>query len=363
MLFYMPVKVFLEKDAVRKNAGVLASAGSKALIVTGKRSAKLTGALDDVIYALESEGKAYAVFDGIEENPSVETLFKAKDFALEEGADFVIGVGGGSPMDASKAIAVLAANPDKDSDFLWLKHDKLPAALPVIAVPTTCGTGSEVTGVAVITRNDIRTKMSMSYRIFPQYAFVDGKYLAKAPRSVINNTATDAFAHLVESKIHSKYNDMVETVNSTGLMVFSRTKDKLYNNVTLDEDDYMNLMEASLLAGMSIAQSGTSIPHGLSYTLTYERGVPHGKAVGRFLGGYMKHAGKDVRDDILSKAGFGSVDEYEDFYAKLCLTENDPIVTDKALLDLCFTNILANPAKLASCPYDVDEEILRDIIY
>ena len=363
MKFYMPVKVFIEKDAVRKNAGVLASAGSKALIVTGKRSARLTGALDDVISALESEGKRYCIFDGIEENPSVETLFKAKETALKEEVDFVIGIGGGSPMDASKAIAVLAANPDKGEDFLWLKYDKLPASLPVIAVPTTCGTGSEVTGVAVITRNDIRTKMSMSYRIFPLYAFVDGKYLAAAPRSVINNTAVDALAHLVESKIHSGYSDMVEVVNGRGLEVFSRTKDKLYNNSPLDEDDCMNLMEASLLAGMSIAQSGTSIPHGLSYTLTYERGVPHGKAVGRFLGGYMKHADPAVTADILSKAGFGSLDEYEDFYARLCLDENDPIVTDKALLDLCLSNIMANPGKLAACPYEVNEEILRDIIY
>lgn len=363
MKFYMPVKVFFEKDAVRKNAAVLASAGSKALIVTGKRSAKLSGALDDVIYALESEGKSYFIFDGIEENPSVETIIKAKDLALKEGADFVIGVGGGSPMDASKAIALLAANPGEGEDFLWLKYDKLPAALPVIAVPTTCGTGSEVTGVAVITRNDVRTKMSMSYRIFPRFAFVDGKYLKAAPMSVIGNTAVDALAHLVESRIHSGYNDMVETVNADGLLVFARTKDKLYNNSPLDEEDYMNLMEASLLAGMSIAQSGTSIPHGLSYTLTYERGVPHGKAVGRFLGGYMKHADPAVTADILSKAGFGSLDEYEDFYAKLCLDENDPIVTDKALLDLCLSNIMANPGKLAACPYEVNEEILRDIIY
>ena len=156
MKFYMPTKVYNELDCVTKHSAELAALGTKALIVTGRSSSKKNGSLDDVITALETHRISYAVFSEVEENPSVETVMKARDLGLSSGADFVIGIGGGSPLDAAKAIAVMLQNPDKDWQYLY--ESTSAKALPIAAIPTTCGTGSEVTGVAVLTRHDLKTR-------------------------------------------------------------------------------------------------------------------------------------------------------------------------------------------------------------
>ena len=152
MKLYMPTKVYNEKGCVRQHSQELAALGTKALLVTGKHSSRVNGSLQDVEDALNRERVPYVVFDGIEENPSVETVMRATALGLSEKVDFVIGIGGGSPMDASKAIALMIANPEKKADFLYETDAavKLAAnqALPVAAVPTTAGTGSEVTVLA-----------------------------------------------------------------------------------------------------------------------------------------------------------------------------------------------------------------------
>ena len=206
MKFYMPVRVYDEKDCVRSHGKELSSFGAHALIVTGRHSAKACGALDDVISVLAENGKTYSIFSEIEENPSVETVLKAAAFGKEEKADFVIGIGGGSPLDAAKAIAFLMYRENGSAADLY--DASLPAdSLPVIAVPTTCGTGSEVTGVSVLTVHEKKTKQSIPHRIFPKLALVDGKYLCSAPHAMIVNTAVDAFAHMAESYLSVKADD------------------------------------------------------------------------------------------------------------------------------------------------------------
>ena len=111
--FYMPARVLCGDDAVRKHAKELKKYGRKALIVTGRHSADACGVYDDIRAALDEIGTAYCRFSDVEPNPSVQTIIKARDFALSEGADFVIGAGGGSPMDAAKAIAAYAENKEK----------------------------------------------------------------------------------------------------------------------------------------------------------------------------------------------------------------------------------------------------------
>ena len=156
MKLYMPTKVYNEKGCVRQHSQELAALGTKALLVTGKHSSRVNGSLQDVKDALNREQVPYVVFDGIEENPSVATVMRATALGLSEKVDFVIGIGGGSPMDASKAIALMIANPEKKADFLYETDAAVKQAankaLPVAAVPTTAGTGSEVTPYAILTR-------------------------------------------------------------------------------------------------------------------------------------------------------------------------------------------------------------------
>ncbi|MBQ8083107.1 MAG: iron-containing alcohol dehydrogenase, partial [Clostridia bacterium] len=180
MTFYMPTRVYEETDCVAMHAAELAALGTKAMLVTGRHSAKANGSEADVTTALAARGVPFVIFDEIEENPSVETVMKARNVAVREGVDFFVGIGGGSPMDAAKAIALMAKNPEKDESILF-ETDPEASRYPVAAVPTTCGTGSEVTGVSVLTIHEKKTKSSIAYRIFPALALVDAKYLEHAP--------------------------------------------------------------------------------------------------------------------------------------------------------------------------------------
>ena len=126
MNFYMPTRVYNEKDCVRRHSQELAALGSRALIVTGRHSSRINGSLQDVEAALIREKIPYAVFDEIEENPSVDTVMRARAVGISERADFVIGVGGGSPMDAAKAIALMIANPDRDERLLYEAAETSP---------------------------------------------------------------------------------------------------------------------------------------------------------------------------------------------------------------------------------------------
>ncbi len=354
MTYYMPTRIFEESDAVAKHAADLGALGTKACIVTGRHSAKACGALDDVVAALGD--LPFVLFDEVEENPSIETVMKARDTAVAFGADLFIGIGGGSPMDAAKAISLMTYHADKGEEFLFA-GDPSAKWYPVVAVPTTCGTGSEVTGVSVLTIHEKKTKGSIPYRIFPELALVDAKYLTNCPPSVLHNTAMDAFCHLCESYINASATDYSRMCATAGLAVWSRSKEFLQGKEAADETRLFDLMRASTLAGMAIAQTGTSLPHGLSYGLTYADGVPHGKACGYFQAGYLREADPADAATVLNTAGLADVEEFETFYEAVC----GPVDVSGEVLETVVAQLAANPAKLKAAPFAVDETVLRRI--
>lgn len=356
MVFQMPVLVYQEADCVKKHQKELASFGRKALLVTGRSSAKKNGSLQDICDALKETGTDYCIFDEVEENPSIETVMKARELGIAEDVDFVIGIGGGSPLDAAKAIALMIKNREQEASFLYKKAEQ-EAALPVVAVPTTCGTGSEVTGVAVLTSHAKKTKASMTHKIYPALALIDAKYLETAPRSILCNTAVDALAHLIESDLNTNATDYSRMFVREGLRVWRLSKEVLLGKKEASFSDYENLMLASTYAGMAIAHTGTSLPHGLSYYVTYTLGEAHGKACGYFLPGYVREAEPGDRKRILRLTDFSSSDEFADFIRKVCRIEPLP----QEILEKTVELVGANEAKLKNCPYRVDMEVLRRI--
>lgn len=359
MTFYMPTRVYEEDNCVSAHAAELAALGTKAMLVTGRHSAKANGSEADVAAALDAHGVPYLVFDEIEENPSIETVMKAREVAVREGADFFVGIGGGSPMDAAKAIALMAKNPDKDASILF-ENDPDADWYPVAAVPTTCGTGSEVTGVSVLTIHAKKTKSSIAYRIFPALALVDAKYLEHAPVRVLHNTAMDALCHLCESYVNSGATDYSRMCATAGLQVWSRSKAFLADaSAEATPEVRANLLRASTLAGMAIAQTGTSLPHGLSYGLTYYLGVPHGQACGQFQAGYLSEADPEDAAFVAKTAGFESLEALNDFFAVSC----GVVEVSDDVLDAIVAQLAANPAKLKNAPFAVDETVLRRIAY
>lgn len=355
MKFYMPTRLYSENNCIEKHSAELASLGTHALIITGRSSSKCNGSLNDVISALEKHSVKYTVFDRTEENPSVETVMAARDTGLGCGADFVIGLGGGSPLDAAKAAALMMKNKEKPWEFLY--ETSTVDTLPLAAIPTTCGTGSEVTGVAVLTRHDMKTKVSAKHKIFPDIALIDGKYLLGAPRKVIVNTAIDALAHLIESAINTSADTYSDMSVFKGLTDWGKCRAYIDGSAELTAEAAQLLMNTSSLAGMSIAQTGTTIPHSLSYMLTYSAGIPHGAAVGAFQSKYLKYADTDRKSAVLSAVGFKDTDELGSFISSLA-----PVTADRKLLESSAESVLRNQAKLDLCPYRITESIMSDII-
>lgn len=353
MYFYLPTRIYSERDCVKTYAAQWTALGKKALIVTGKSSA-VNGALADVTDVLTERGVSYCIFDGTEPNPSVEQVMQVRDIGLQEQADFVIGIGGGSPMDAAKAVALMMANAEKGPEFLYQKEEA--AALPVVEVPTTCGTGSEATPYAILTRHDAQIKASLPHKIYPAYALVDGKYLVGARRDILVNTSVDALGHFIESYINTNATKFSHMLCEYGLGVWSSAKNVLIGaEITPEECD--TLLFASTLAGMAIAHTGTALPHGLSYYLTYEKGIPHGKAVGYFLPGYLASSGPMIRRKVLALAGFPDIQYFTAFIHRLL----GPMAVDEELVTKAVHGIMSNESKLRNVPFSVTEAMLYQI--
>lgn len=358
MNYYLPTHVFDEENCVLTYKKELCSMGSKALIVTGKHSSRANHSLEHVELALGSGQIPYAIFDQIEANPSVETVMEASKLGLEEKVDFVIGVGGGSPLDAAKAIALMIANPGKSEEILY-ERGVFPH-LPIACVPTTAGTGSEVTPYAILTLHKEKTKRSISHRIFPEYAFTDAAYLKTASRGNLVNTAVDTLAHLAESYLNANACLYNEIFSEKGLSLWGSIKDALAQG-QLGEEGYRALMHASTLGGMAISHTGTSLPHGLSYPITYRLGIPHGKAVGRFLGGFVaSYEEKESSQRLLSLLGFSHAQELKDYLSKLL--ELDKLLIPAEVMEIALSELLSNPDKLKNYPFQADRSLLERII-
>ncbi|MBQ9603970.1 MAG: iron-containing alcohol dehydrogenase [Firmicutes bacterium] len=343
--FYMPAKYYIENNCVENHASELAALGSRAFIVTGKSSAK-NGSLDDVKKALDQYQVKYEIFDETEQNPSVEQIMLMRDKALSFGADFFIGIGGGSPMDAAKAAALMAKNPYKDGSVLF-ENIKLEH-FPVAAIPTTAGTGSEVTQYSILTRHDKGTKKSISHAVFPKLALDDPKYLSSLPHEKLIDTAVDTLAHLIESRL-SANGENSEIFTEAGLKMWGELKFKILEN-TLTDLDRVRLIKACICGGIAIAQTSTSLPHGLSYMATYKLGIPHGRACGIYLGGYLDTYPDGEKAAVTANLlGFEDTRGFREFITFL-LSEK-PLESDFAAENA--QSLLQNPAKLKNHPYEV----------
>ncbi len=348
MQLYMPTNVYSEPDCVRNHAAQLQALGRKAMIVTGSKSAVKTGALADVLAALGDI--PYVIFDKIEENPSIETIMIARDVAISEKVDFFIGIGGGSPMDSAKAIALMTANPDCGEELLYTADPK--PHLPVVCVPTTCGTGSEVTPYAILTRHEKQTKKSISHRIFPALALMDVKYLKSLPRHILVNTCVDALCHLLESWLNANSNPLNRVYTREGLRLWGQFKDRLLNDTVTDED-YTTMLHASTLAGMAITHTSTSLPHAMSYAVTYHLGVPHGKACGYFIGGFVDTYGDPAEaGKAMSLLGFADTARFRRYMIDLVGAPD----LSADLLTPAAEAILADAGKMKNHPFPMDIE-------
>ena len=198
MNFYMPTRLFTGENCVSRNSGLFASCGSRCLIISGKHAAKESGALEDVLKVLEETGISVSVYDGVTQNPPLAACMEAGGMARDTGAEFLIGIGGGSSLDAAKAASVFAANEGLDeAGFYSGVWPNTP--LPVILVGTTSGTGSEMTRVAVLTDSRGRKHSIKNDLLSPVFSFGDSRYTENMSLPLTLTTGVDALAHCLES--------------------------------------------------------------------------------------------------------------------------------------------------------------------
>ncbi len=272
-------KIIYGKDCIKENGHLLKDYGKSCLIVTSKTSAVKSGALSDITNILTEQGITYTVFDEIKENPLVSSVIKGGEVARKVNVDFIIGIGGGSPLDAAKAIAICAENPDYDIDGLYKRA--IPSkALPVILVGTTSGTGSEVTGVSVLTIDTNMQKKSISGKdCYAALCFCDSKYTHSMNYSVTVSTALDAFAHASESFFSEKSTSVSEGYAKDALKLLYSGLKLLNESKSLpDEGIREQLFKGSIYAGLALNITGACFPHAVGYILTEGYNVPHGKA-------------------------------------------------------------------------------------
>lgn len=284
---FVPTRIISGAGCVKENAEKLVL-GKKAYIVTGKSGAKKSGALDDVTDILKKFDVEFKLFDGCCENPRLLDCFSAGKDAREFGADFVIGIGGGSALDSAKAIAFFAANPELSPMDVYSADIKKNDPLPLAAIPTTSGTGSEANGVSVMTLPDGVSKKSFGgENSWPRVAFLDPAYTASLGYKYTVSCALDAFSHAMESYLCHK-----STEFSRILAVFAAKN--IWNIIKngkeeFDLADREALQNASCAAGIAISVTGTGFPHPLGYAITMLDGIPHGAACAVFYGAYIKY--------------------------------------------------------------------------
>lgn len=287
--FYMPTKVISKKGCLKENGFLLKSLGNRCLIITGKSSAIISGALADAEKVLKDSSIEYLIYDKVKPNPLLSGCFEAGAMARKFRADFVIGIGGGSAMDSSKAAAIFAGN----SSFtpLDIYKRKIQKALPIVVVGTTAGTGSEVTAAAVITIDEENEKKAITNNFcYPKISFCDPSYTSSCSYELTVSAALDALCHAFEGFYSIRCGDIARNsaLNAVNLIWPNILKLKEHTIVLPSEDERAQLYFGSLWAGLTLNLCGTCFPHALSYPLSTDFGIPHGKACAVFLADFVE---------------------------------------------------------------------------
>lgn len=308
--FYMPTEIIYGKGCIAKNKSLFTKYGKRAFIITYQIPGRHY-ALEDVTAVFKDEGIEYTVCTEIEENPSTETVERVAAVCRGKNIDFIVGIGGGSPIDAAKAIGVLVKNPAKNGMDLF--SDATLQSAPILAIPTTAGTGAEVAQFSVLTRNDIHTKQAISPRIFPAVAFLDATYLMELPERITRATAIDALCHCIESYVSTASSFLSRNVAEIGFRTFSTCVRNMREGSYTYEIREKQLL-ISTIGGIVNTQTGSCLPHGMSYFLTHFKKIPHGLACGLLIKEYLAIFKDETKiNRIMELTGFASLDDFGKF--------------------------------------------------
>jgi len=288
-----PVQVIFGRGELRRIGEVAKEVGKKAFLAIDP-FLKSSGVGEDIQGYLKKEGVDVLIYDEIKPNPPYNRIDKAATLAKEQGCDMVIGVGGGSAIDTAKAVAVVAGSGGSSWDYVQRTDHKVAqpkeTTFPIIAIPTTAGTGSEATLYAVLTNPRIREKSTIiNPRVFPRVSIVDPELTVSMPPALTAFTGFDALSHAIESYININSNAYSELVALESIKLLSHN---LAGAVANGENIEARSKVAwgATLAGMAISHAGTVLPHAMGQPISGLYDAPHGGTIAACFAKIMEYS-------------------------------------------------------------------------
>lgn len=290
--------------------------GKKAFVVTGKNTLSRGGLQNRLSAMLKNSGVEYVLYTNAMPNPTTIIVDEGSKEFLDSGCDFIIAVGGGSSIDTAKGIAVAAYHRRPIWDFMDpnKEKEKIIGAYPIIAVPTTSGTGSEADGAAVITNPANSLKPSFkSYYTFPKYSIIDPELVKSLPPSMTASTGVDAFCQSLECYIGPAATPVSDMFAYESLRLCIDNLQKAYEDGN-DIEARSKMAWAAALSGMAMATSATSLVHALEHPLSGKYNITHGDGLAALLPSFIEFGYKynPKRYAEITKLFISNVDDIDE---------------------------------------------------
>ena len=287
--YFLPVNIQFGWNKVDYVADFVKPYGKKALIVTGRTSSKKSGLYDRVVAKLDAAHIDYVLFDQVDANPLTTTALDGAALAKSESCDMVIAIGGGSIMDCAKGIAFMAVNEGDINDYIFNRKSS-DNALPLIVIPTTCGTGSEGNGFGVLTNPETGDKKSLRCNaIVPKVSIVDPAVMGTMPPRVLASVGFDALCHNIEAYTSKTAQPFTDALAHYAVTLLAQYLVPLYNHVKVIADGKPKILNeqqvtkawesitlASTIGGMVINTAGVTLGHGMEHPASGLKDITHG---------------------------------------------------------------------------------------
>jgi alcohol dehydrogenase len=264
--FHTPTQIHFGCNKFNETGKLVKHLGRKCLIVTGKTSMKKHGYIDKIKIILEKESIESFIYNDISNDAKSSEVNKGALICRQENIDFIIALGGGSSIDGAKAISV-SFDLENIEPLIGVQLKQNKKSLPLVAIPTTAGTGSEVTKGAIITNDKKNYKSGVrGEQIFPKIAIIDPILSMTMPKDVAATTGFDTFTHLFESYLANKSNKFTDMISIAGLkLIMAALPDSLKNPTDIKLREKINY--AALLGGINVGNASTCLPHRLQQAM------------------------------------------------------------------------------------------------
>lgn len=331
------------------------------LLITTGRSLIKYGYLERVEQILKklSPSSRIVIYDKVSQNPRLSEVKEASELGIENNVQVVIGFGGGSALDAAKAVAAGVANIDLLDDFLVKGLEPTEKTLPLIAIPTTAGTGSELSKAAILSSHEHHIKSGIRGKYMqPKVAIVDAVYTWSVPERITMETGFDVLAHAVESYVAVKANLFSEMLSEKAIKIAGKSLSVLKKDLD-NHEAREQIAFASMIMGMNLANVGTALPHRMQYPIGIETDMSHGAGLIALYPSWIQHE-QEVNPKkvqmILEWLGLKNTsasDAFKDLKERWGISYTlQSLGIEKNRLSILAEQVTGNVAndKLASCP-------------